>query len=90
MPGSPAGSVVKKLPVVQELQEARIRSLGGEHGKLLQYPCLDNPRDREAWWATVRGVPKSWTRLKLLSIHISIPISRKIRHKVFAYVRLEA
>ena len=26
-----------------------------------------NPRDREAWWATVHGVAKSWTQLKRLS-----------------------
>ena len=26
----------------------------------LQYSCLENPRDREAWQATVHGVTKSW------------------------------
>ena len=25
--------------------------------------CLGNPMDRGAWWATVHGVAKSWTRL---------------------------
>ena len=25
----------------------------------LQYSCLDNPMDREAWWATVQGISKS-------------------------------
>ena len=25
----------------------------------LQYSCLVNPMDREAWWAAVRGVTKS-------------------------------
>ena len=29
----------------------------------LQYSCLENPRDRGAWRATVHGVAKSWTRL---------------------------
>ena len=24
---------------------------------------MGNPTDRGAWWATVNGVPKSWTRL---------------------------
>ena len=28
----------------------------------LQYSCLKNPTDREAWWATVHGVAKSWTQ----------------------------
>ena len=29
----------------------------------LQYSCLENPRDGGAWWAAVRGVAKSQTRL---------------------------
>ena len=27
------------------------------------YSCLENPKDRGAWWAAVHGVAKSWTRL---------------------------
>ena len=37
------------------------RSPGGGHGNPLQYSCLENPVDREAWWATVHGVAKSQT-----------------------------
>ena len=33
----------------------------------LQCSCLENPRDREAWWAAIYGVAQSWTRLKWLS-----------------------
>ena len=33
----------------------------------LQCSCLENPRDRGAWWAAVYGVTQSWTRLKRLS-----------------------
>ena len=33
------------------------------NGNPLQYSCLENPMDRGAWWATVHGVTKSWTRL---------------------------
>ena len=29
--------------------------------------CLENPRDRGAWWAAVSGVAQSRTRLKRLS-----------------------
>ena len=29
-----------------------------------KYACLENPVDRGAWWATVHGVAKSWTRLR--------------------------
>ena len=35
------------------------RSPGGENGNLLQYSCLENPMDREAWRATVYEVAKS-------------------------------
>ena len=28
------------------------------NGNPLQYSCLENPMDREAWWATVHGVTK--------------------------------
>ena len=33
------------------------------NGTPLQYSGLENPVDRGAWWATVHGVEKSWTRL---------------------------
>ena len=32
------------------------RSLGGGHGNPLQYSCLENPMDREAWRAIVHRV----------------------------------
>ena len=37
------------------------------HGNPLQYSCLENPKDRGAWWATVHIVAKTQTRLKQLS-----------------------
>ena len=43
------------------------RSSGGGHSNPLKCSCLENPMDREAWWATVHEVAKSWTRLKQLS-----------------------
>ena len=48
-------SVVWKLP-----------NLSG-NGNPLQYSCLENARDRGAWWAAVYGVAQSRTRLKRLS-----------------------
>ena len=33
------------------------------NGNPLQDSCLENPMDRGAWWATVRRVAKSQTRL---------------------------
>ena len=38
------------------------------NGNPLQYPCLENPLDRGAWWAAVHGVTQSQTRLKQLSM----------------------
>ena len=58
--------MVKNLPAVQETQ---VQSLGWEdplekematHSSILG---LENLMDREAWWAAVRGVTKSWARL---------------------------
>ena len=34
------------------------RSPGEGNGSPLQYSCLENPMDREAWQATVHGVTK--------------------------------
>ena len=39
------------------------RPPGGGHGSPLQCSCLENPMDRGAWGATVRGAAKSWTGL---------------------------
>ena len=39
------------------------RSPGEGNGNPLQYSCLENSMDREAWWATVLGVAKTQTRL---------------------------
>ena len=39
----------------------------GGNGNPLQYSCLENPRDGEAWWAAVYGVTQSRTRLTQLS-----------------------
>ena len=39
------------------------RSPGERNDNPLQYSCLENSMDGEAWWATVHGVAKSWTWL---------------------------
>ena len=31
---------------------------GERNGSPLQYPCLENPMDRGAWWATVHGAAR--------------------------------
>ena len=58
---------VKNLPA---MWETWVRSLGWEHspgegcGNSLQYSCLENPMDREVWWAMVQRLGKSWTLLR--------------------------
>ena len=41
--------------------------IGEGNGNPLQCSCLENPRDRGAWWAAIYGVTQGWTRLKWLS-----------------------
>ena len=60
--GFPGGSVVKNPPA-NAGDMSSTPWLGKGNGYLLQYSCLGNPMDREARWATVHGVTKSWTRL---------------------------
>ena len=55
------------------------RSPGQGNDNPLQYSCLENPMNRGAWWAAVRGVAKSWTGLK--DFH-SRNISRKKKKKI--------
>ena len=41
--------------------------IGEGNGNPLQCSCLENPRDGEACWAAIYGVPQSQTRLQQLS-----------------------
>ena len=45
------------------------KSPGGGHGHPLQYFCLENPMDRAAWKAMVRGVTNSWAPLTQQRAH---------------------
>ena len=49
------------------------RSLREGNGNPLQHSCLENPKDEGAWWATVRGLTKSWTGLTLTLFHYNLP-----------------
>ena len=56
---------------------------GEGNGNPFQCSCLENPRDRGAWWAAIYTVAQSRTRLKWLS---SSTANRK--HKVLSSVQL--
>ena len=61
-----------------------IETIGEGSGNPQLYSCLENPRNRGAWWAAVYGVAQSRTRLKRLSSSsssvsiLSICLSRRI------------
>ena len=63
--GFPGGSVVKDPPVnARDLRDVGSvpgsgRSPGVGNGSPLQYSCLEDPMDREAWPAAVHGVTES-------------------------------
>ena len=62
------GSVVKNPPAMKETGDpvsipGMGRSPGGGNGNSLQLSYLENPMDRGAWRATVRGITKSQTQL---------------------------
>ena len=46
--------------------------IGEGNGNPLQYSCLENPRDRGAWWAAGYGVTQSPTRLMQLSSNSNV------------------
>ena len=81
------------LPI-QETWERRVQSLGlggsprGGHGNPLQYSCLENPMNREAWQAIVLGVTKSWM---WLSTHTHVKGPELARSLFFlCYVRTQS
>ena len=62
--GFSGGVVVKNLPTnagdtgdMGSIPEVG-RAPGRGNGNPFQYSCLENPRDRGTWWATVCGVAK--------------------------------
>ena len=40
------------------------------HGNPLQYSCLENPKDRGTWWATVHTVTKIQAQQKRLTTQV--------------------
>ena len=49
------------VPCVKQIASRKL--FGEGDGTPLQYSCLEDPRDRGAWWAADHGIAKSQTRL---------------------------
>ena len=58
--GFPGSSAVNNLPAYRRrvFNPGLEKSYGEGNGNPLQYSCLENPMDREAWRATVHGVAR--------------------------------
>ena len=64
--------MVTILPAMQESIPGSGRSPGEENGNPLNYSCLENPKDRGAWWAIVHRVTKNQTlTLEQLTLSLS-------------------
>ena len=59
--GFPSGLVIKNPPANagdardSDSNHGSKKSPGGGNSGPLKYSCLENPMDREAWWAMVHG-----------------------------------
>ena len=46
--------------------------IGEGNGNPLPFSCLENPRDRGAWWAAIHGAAQSRTRSDLADLAVSL------------------
>ena len=69
----PRGTDLPRVPLPQSSRQTgpshfdfhfSLSCIGEGNGNPLQCSCLENPKDRGAWWAAVYGVSQSRTRLK--------------------------
>ena len=72
--GFPCGLVIKNLPANARASRDKSsipgsgRLPGGGNDNPLHYSRLENFTDPGAWWATVHGVTRSWTRLSTCGV----------------------
>ena len=80
----------EELDTTEQLHfHSSLSCIGEGNGNPLQCSCLENPRDRGAWWAAVYGVTQSQTRLKQLNSNNSrdVPFCMTIQTRIL--VKLE-
>ena len=61
----------------RKFQKAKLEFATQGDGTPLQYSCLENPMGGGAWWAAVRGVAKSLTRLSKFTFTFHFHASEK-------------
>ena len=92
--GFPGGCSVVKNPPAKAGDAGSIPGLGRSPGEgndnLLQHSYLENSTHREARWATVHGVTKSWTQLydwrtRIMFLFIVVFFNQFIPHAFFCY-----
>ena len=69
--------------------------IGEGNGNPLQCSCLENPRDRGAWWAAVYGLAQSRTQLRRLSSSsrtaaCQTPLSSTISRNLLKFLPIES
>jgi len=64
--------------------------IGEGNGNPLQCSCLENSRDRGAWWTAVYGVAQSQTWLKWLSSSSSktLNLSKPTKQNIYLFLRI--
>ena len=76
--------------VLSLLYGPTLTSIGEGNGNPLQYSCLENAKDRGAWWAAVYRATQSWTRLRRRSSsrnsHLSMTTRKSIALTVWTFV----
>ena len=86
----------KNLPANIRMPEIWVQSLGQEDPLKketvppFQYSCLDKPRDRGAWQATVCGVTNSWTWLSDWARAQVFPLPNPMPRSLLSYIRIRA
>ena len=54
-------SILKSRDITLPTKICLVKAIGEGTGSPLQYPYLENPMERGAWWATIHRVANSWT-----------------------------